>query len=44
MVKKLRDLSGFGWDEERKVVTAADDVWDKYIAVRDQYCMLLHVY
>ncbi|XP_031099367.1 uncharacterized protein At2g29880-like [Ipomoea triloba] len=23
--------SGFGWDDERKVVTAEDDVWDAYL-------------
>ncbi|TFK78308.1 hypothetical protein K466DRAFT_607113 [Polyporus arcularius HHB13444] len=31
IVKALRELSGFGWDEERSLVTAPDDVWDKYI-------------
>ena len=33
MVKELRGLSGFGWDEDRKVVVASDEVWDEYIKV-----------
>lgn len=24
--------SGFGWDEERSVVTALDDVWDRLVS------------
>ncbi|KAJ7735178.1 hypothetical protein B0H16DRAFT_1731442 [Mycena metata] len=29
--KKLRGLSGFGWDEGLKIVTASDDVWAAYL-------------
>jgi hypothetical protein len=32
-VKKLREQSGFGWDDARKMVTATADVWEKYLAV-----------
>jgi hypothetical protein len=32
-VDKLRNLSGFGWDDERKLVTAMDAVWEAYLAV-----------
>jgi Myb/SANT-like DNA-binding domain len=32
-VKQIRELSGFGWDADKHVVTAADDVWDAYIEV-----------
>lgn len=31
--KELRNLSGFGWDDERKVVLATADVWEAYLAV-----------
>lgn len=24
-------MSGFGWDEDKKTVTASDDVWDRYM-------------
>lgn len=27
-------VSGFGWDDARKIVTASDDVWDALIQVR----------
>ena len=27
-------MSGMGWDQEKGVVTAADDVWDKLLEVR----------
>ncbi|RWR93202.1 Myb/SANT-like domain-containing protein [Cinnamomum micranthum f. kanehirae] len=30
-MKAMLNLSGFGWDEERKKVTAEDAVWDDYI-------------
>jgi len=30
-VRKLRDLSGFGWDDGLKIVVASDDVWDAYL-------------
>lgn len=33
IIKELRSLSGFGWDDERKVVTAEASVWDAYIEV-----------
>ena len=32
-MKQLRDLSGFGWDGARNIVTADDDVWDRLITV-----------
>ncbi|KAK1225698.1 hypothetical protein PQX77_011364, partial [Marasmius sp. AFHP31] len=25
--KQLRNMSGFGWDDEKKMVTAGDDQW-----------------
>ncbi|KAH9014105.1 hypothetical protein EDB85DRAFT_1899347 [Lactarius pseudohatsudake] len=31
-VKELRGLSGFGWDDAKKAVTATDDVWEAYLA------------
>jgi hypothetical protein len=31
MVKELRNLSGFGWDDSSQLVTAAPDVWDMYL-------------
>ncbi|KAI7984379.1 Uncharacterized protein LOK49_LG15G01837 [Camellia lanceoleosa] len=27
---KLKNHMGFGWDDQRKRVTASDDVWDQY--------------
>lgn len=30
-MKKLRGQSGFGWDDERQMVTAPSDVWDEYL-------------
>jgi hypothetical protein len=32
-VKELRSLSGFGWDDERKLVIASPEVWDEYLKV-----------
>ncbi|CAN6448108.1 unnamed protein product [Victoria cruziana] len=32
MIKALRNLNGFGWDDELKVVTASEDVWEQYIS------------
>jgi hypothetical protein len=32
-VKQIGELNGFGWDADKHVVTAADDVWDVYIEV-----------
>ncbi|OCB87770.1 hypothetical protein A7U60_g5093 [Sanghuangporus baumii] len=32
-VKKLRDASGFGWDDTLHLVTATADVWERYLAV-----------
>jgi hypothetical protein len=29
----LRKNSGFGWDEERQLVTAPNAVWDTYLKV-----------
>jgi hypothetical protein len=33
LVKLLRSQSGFGWDDVYKVVTADEDVWERYISV-----------
>jgi len=33
LVKTLRGLSGFGWDEGNQMVTVPLSVWEKYIAV-----------
>ncbi|KAF7358417.1 Myb-like domain-containing protein [Mycena venus] len=33
-VRKLREQSGFGWDDGLKIVTASDDVWAAYLAAR----------
>ncbi|KAJ3986352.1 Myb/SANT-like DNA-binding domain-containing protein [Lentinula detonsa] len=32
-VKDIREKSGFGWDEQRGIVTATVDVWDKLLQV-----------
>ena len=32
-LKAMLDLSGFGWDDTRKMVTAEPDVWKEYVAV-----------
>jgi len=39
-VKKLHSLSGFGWDDDLKVVTASPDVWERYLKVRLQQYLL----
>ncbi|XP_058101150.1 L10-interacting MYB domain-containing protein-like [Magnolia sinica] len=31
VVKDILGASGFGWDNERLVVTAPDEVWDQYL-------------
>ena len=31
VMKTLVNLSGFGWDEDKKMVTAENGVWDDYI-------------
>ncbi|KIL55164.1 hypothetical protein M378DRAFT_42800, partial [Amanita muscaria Koide BX008] len=31
-VDKLQHLSGFGWDNEKKLVTATEAVWEAYLA------------
>ena len=33
-MKTLKNLSGFGWNEECQTVEAPDDVWETYI----RYC------
>ncbi|OJA15947.1 hypothetical protein AZE42_13799, partial [Rhizopogon vesiculosus] len=38
VVKKLREQSGFGWDNTLKIVIAPPDVWEKYINVRTTKC------
>ena len=34
IVKKLRGLSGFGWDDADQKVIASDDVWEDYLKVK----------
>lgn len=34
IVKAVREASGFGWNDIKKMPTAAKDVWDRYITVR----------
>jgi hypothetical protein len=43
IVKQLRSLSGFGWDDERKIVTATADVWERYLEVSPSYVSELNV-
>jgi Myb/SANT-like DNA-binding domain len=31
--KQLKETSGFGWDDQRQMVTAPDSVWDRYLEV-----------
>jgi hypothetical protein len=31
IVKQIRNQSGFGWDDEKQIPTASDEVWDAYI-------------
>ncbi|KAL7170507.1 hypothetical protein ACSBR2_035390 [Camellia fascicularis] len=28
---KLKNHTGFGWDDHRKMVTTPDDIWDQYV-------------
>ncbi|RWR86388.1 L10-interacting MYB domain-containing protein [Cinnamomum micranthum f. kanehirae] len=37
VMNAMLNLSGFGWYEERKKVTAEAVVWDDYIAVRSLF-------
>ena len=39
--EQLKNNSGFGWDEERKMVTAPDDVWERYLSVHKGSFFLL---
>jgi hypothetical protein len=34
IVRELRELSGWGWDDVKKMVVASDSVWDAYLEVR----------
>ena len=36
----MRELSGFGWDADRGMVTTSDQVWDDYLAVSQ----IIHIY
>ncbi|KAF8341693.1 Myb/SANT-like DNA-binding domain-containing protein [Amanita rubescens] len=36
-VKHIRDLSGFGWDDAKKVVTATPEVWEALLAKSPNY-------
>ena len=31
LFKALKDCSGFGWDDQKKIPAAPDEVWDKYL-------------
>ncbi|KAL5709695.1 hypothetical protein ACHQM5_020353 [Ranunculus cassubicifolius] len=31
IMKELKDQSGFGWDENRKMIDVNDDVWEGYV-------------
>lgn len=33
IVKAIRNTSGFGWDDTKKIATATAEVWDAYIKV-----------
>jgi Myb/SANT-like DNA-binding domain len=33
IVKGLRDLSGWGWDDINNHIVVEDDVWDAYVKV-----------
>jgi hypothetical protein len=35
--KFLRDQSGFGWDEETRMVTASDQAWNDICVVSDYF-------
>lgn len=37
----LRNMSGFGWDDERKMVTATVDVWEVLKDVRTVVSLLI---
>ncbi|KAI9452920.1 Myb/SANT-like DNA-binding domain-containing protein [Lactarius psammicola] len=37
IVKKLRGLSGFGWDDAQQMVTASDEVWEDYLKVKEHH-------
>jgi Myb/SANT-like DNA-binding domain len=37
IVKTLWSLSGFGWDDSKKMVTAEPQVWDAYLKVSVYY-------
>ena len=39
-VSKLREQSGFGWDDGLKMVTASDEVCEPYIMVGTYICIL----
>ena len=41
-VSKLREQSGFGWDDGLKMVTASDEVWEAYIMVGA--CTIISIY
>ncbi|MGV7343315.1 hypothetical protein PJI17_31965, partial [Mycobacterium kansasii] len=32
-IKDMLNASGFGWDDQNKMVIATEEVWDGYIAV-----------
>jgi hypothetical protein len=38
IIKKMKEKSGFGWDDIEKKVMAEDAVWDAYIEVCPCHC------
>ena len=42
VVCTLRSQSGFGWDDDRKIVTAEDSVWELYLQVHTFFIYELH--
>ncbi|KAI9077191.1 hypothetical protein K1719_040849 [Acacia pycnantha] len=38
------NTSGFGWDPETKLVTADDDVWEKYLKLSDSASCCCYVH
>ena len=39
-LKELQDQTGFGWDENRKMVIANDSVWNEYIKVHGELLLM----
>ena len=43
VVKKMRSLSGWGWDDERNAPEVSDEVWDAYTRVSLSYTARLYL-